>query len=132
MAHNGYSRHMYMIWWKLISFVTMDLNLENHLGELWYFIYLYRKCLRNFALQLDTCGVQWACSNAQQSTMLKVAPQRLEYFVVITNCVNIVSLVVDPIIGLMQSNGRKPYKRNWNLWMTTRLGACPSYQKGLR
>jgi hypothetical protein len=46
--------------------------------------------------------------NNQQD--LKIPPQRLED--VITNCANIVSLVEDPVIGLMQSNGRKPFKGN--------------------
>ncbi len=47
----------------------------------------------------------------QQSTKLKIPPQILEDFIVITNFANIVSLVEDPVIGLMQSNGRKPFKR---------------------
>jgi hypothetical protein len=47
----------------------------------------------------------------QQSTRLKIPPQILEDFVVIINCANIVNLVEDPIIGLMQRNGRKPFKR---------------------
>jgi hypothetical protein len=50
-------------------------------------------------------------STPQQSARLKIASQRLKDFVVITNCANIVSLMEDPIIGLMQSNGRKPFKR---------------------
>jgi hypothetical protein len=37
----------------------------------------------------------------QQSTRLKITPQRLEDFVIITNCANIVDLVEDLVLGLM-------------------------------